>query len=362
MIRLVVPILILLLLLTGAVWALRGFKLPQFALAPMEQEATPSSNKRDTDKTTPEEEAAATTSGPAGDQKAGDSQAPASDPNASFDIARIDPKGVSVFAGRAEPGARVTVMGDGQAIGTAEADDNGEWTLATEHEFADADPKLALRTKSAAQAEAEDKAEAARRAKEKPIVAAEEDKSRSSGATAVTSQMLENLRGMVNDARNESEANEVAAASPEQMPQDSDDDSVETDHAAAVKAALPVHSEPSPVKSVPLPIMFVFNEATMTDEGREAASLLLQYLKLKHFGAITLTGHADERGTNALNMSLSSERLETVAQFLKDNGYEGRLTLVPKGETEPFTGVDRDEFSQDDLYQLDRRVELVVTP
>lgn len=356
MIRLVVPILILLLLLTGAVWALRGFKLPQFALAPMEQEATPS-NKSATDNTPPEEKSAATTNRPAGD-----GQAPASDPNASFDIARIDPKGVSVFAGRAEPGSRVTVMGDGQAIGTAEADENGEWTLATEHEFKDADPQLALRTKSAAQAEAEAKAAAARRAKEKPIVAAEEDKSRGSGATAVTSQMLENLRGMVNDARNESEANEVAAASPEQMPENGDETNVETDHATAVKAALPVRSEPSAVKSVPLPIMFVFNEATMTDEGREAASLLLQYLKLKHFGAITLTGHADERGTNDLNMTLSSERLDTVAQFLKDNGYEGRLTLIPKGESEPFTGVDRREFSQDDLYQLDRRVELVVTP
>lgn len=361
MIRLVVPILILLLLLTGAVWALRGFKLPQFALAPTEQEATPSSNKSASDKTAPEEKSAARADGPAGDQTAGDSQAPTSDPNASFDIARIDPKGVSVFAGRAEPGSRVTVMGDGQAIGTAQADENGEWTLATEHEFAGSDPQLALRTKSAEQAQAEAK-EAARRAKEKPIVAAEKDRSHGAGATAVTSQLLENLRGMVNDARNESEASEVAAASPEQLPQESDEESVATDRATAVKAALPVRSEPSQVKSVPLPIMFVFNEATMTDEGREAASLLLQYLQLKHFGSVTLTGHADERGTNALNMTLSSERLDTVAQFLKDGGFQGQLRLIPKGESEPFTGVDRHEYTQDDLYQLDRRVELVVTP
>ena len=39
---------------------------------------------------------------------------------------------------------------------------------------------------------------------------------------------------------------------------------------------------------------FVYNEATLTLEGRKAARLLLEYLTLKKFGSVTLSGHADE--------------------------------------------------------------------
>jgi hypothetical protein len=51
-----------------------------------------------------------------------------------------------------------------------------------------------------------------------------------------------------------------------------------------------------------------------------------------------------------------------VAAYLKKGGYKGKLNLIPKGETEPFTGVDRSQYSRDELYQLDRRVELITTP
>lgn len=347
MIRLIVPILILLLLLSGAVWALRGFKLPEFALAPFEQEATPSSPS----KTKPSDKQAAS-----GEKSTSDNA------NTSFDIARIDPTGVSVFAGRADPGSRVTVMGDGQAVGTAQADENGEWTLATEHHFATSDPKLALLTKSAAQAQAEDKAKAAKLAEQREVIRASEGQPTGTGAAEVTTQLLKNLEGMVEDARSEMQTKEVAAADPSDLPPEAVEGDVSAPGAAAMKAALPLRIEPSPRKSVPLPIMFVFNEANMTDEGRKAASLLLEYLQIKHFNGITLTGHADERGTDALNMALSRERLEAVAHYLKAGGYDGRLTLLPKGETEPFMGVDRSQYSKEDLYQLDRRVELIITP
>jgi hypothetical protein len=60
-------------------------------------------------------------------------------------------------------------------------------------------------------------------------------------------------------------------------------------------------------------------------------------------------------------MNLSKERLETVARFLKAGGYGGELELIPKGKREPFTGVVRSEYPLEDLYQLDRRVELVIS-
>ncbi len=62
----------------------------------------------------------------------------------SFDIARIDPNGISVFAGRAEPRSLVTITADGKEIGTAEADENGEWTLTPDASIPNPDAKLAL--------------------------------------------------------------------------------------------------------------------------------------------------------------------------------------------------------------------------
>lgn len=109
---------------------------------------------------------------------------------------------------------------------------------------------------------------------------------------------------------------------------------------------------------IPVPIMFVYNEATLTPEGRRAAALLLEYLTLKKLDAVELTGHADERGSDAYNYELSRERLDAVAVLLKDGGYAGTLKLTPKGKTEPYMGVDRSAYRGEALYQLDRRVEL----
>src|SRR5688572_32632535 len=102
--RLAVPILIvLLMLLAGAVWALFvHLDLPQLA-GPPSQPAAISGQE-----TAPEIAASGPTEGPA-----------ASGVQASFDVARIDPQGTSVFAGRAEPGSTVTIMDEGKAIGTA---------------------------------------------------------------------------------------------------------------------------------------------------------------------------------------------------------------------------------------------------
>jgi hypothetical protein len=47
-----------------------------------------------------------------------------------------------------------------------------------------------------------------------------------------------------------------------------------------------------------------------------------------------------------------------VERILRQGGYDGQLKLSPKGKSEPFTGVDRTKFTQEALFQLDRRVEL----
>ncbi|MEM8976628.1 MAG: hypothetical protein AAGD43_31590, partial [Pseudomonadota bacterium] len=66
----------------------------------------------------------------------------------------------------------------------------------------------------------------------------------------------------------------------------------------------------------------------------------------------------DERGSHKLNYELSSARLQTVYRYARANGYSGELILRPHGKRQPFAGVDRAKYSRQQLYQLDRRVEL----
>lgn len=47
----------------------------------------------------------------------------------SFDVVRIDPTGRAVIAGRAAPGAEVSVRVDGEIVATATADRRGEWVV-----------------------------------------------------------------------------------------------------------------------------------------------------------------------------------------------------------------------------------------
>ncbi len=335
-------------LFAGAVWALFGYlDLPQLA-------QTPPASKSDAP--VPGNvpgNVAGDVPGAAAKQGAASS---AQDLTASFDVARIDPKGTSVFAGRAEPGARVTIMGEGKPIGTADADENGEWTFAVEHKFASANPDIGLVVKPAAQVKRETAAKAAVAgfAEKREELAAKPDAGERPTASAVTSHLLKDFEGMVEEARTAELDKGMAAKTEPAVPANT----------PAANGVTAVNLAPSTTvrKTIPVPITFVFDEANFTDEGRKAAGLLLEYLRLKHFDKVSLTGHADERGSDELNMTLSKERLDTVARYLREGGFKGELSLIPKGKTEPFTGVVRSQYPQEELWQLDRRVELIIAP
>lgn len=232
----------------------------------------------------------------------------------AFDVARISPDGWSVFAGTAPPHSHVTVTADGKPVGTAKADERGEWSLVADHEFTRNDPLLGL---SASPGEsAQQMAGAGYRQPETKAAA---------GGLDPSASMMQNFESLV-----------AAARDPEQ----------------------PSRSQAAVHAPVPVPIQFVFREATFTENGRKAMELLLEYLKIKQPESVVLTGHADERGSDAFNLELSRERLDAVANYLRENGFTGHLVLIPKGSSEPYLGVDRSLFDRDTLWQLDRRVEL----
>ena len=62
----------------------------------------------------------------------------------SFDVVRVSPSGQAVIAGRAKPGAEVTVLDDGMPLGTVQADKRGEWVLVPEKSLAGGDRELSL--------------------------------------------------------------------------------------------------------------------------------------------------------------------------------------------------------------------------
>ena len=273
-------------------------------------------------------------------------------------VARISGSGsASVFAGSAAPGASVTVLENGVPVASAKANGNGDWSLVTEHQFASGDPKITLSTGD--KMPPGDDSTAAPPGAQLP---------QSAGPVAATEaspsvQVLKKFERIVASAREEAQAQSSgdsaaagASTPPATVP-------VAAQPTADVGAMSP---SPAPLRdsahlssaTIPVPMTFVFDEATLTPDGEKTAHLLLEYLLLKKFTSVTLSGHADERGTAEYNMELSRRRLDTVSAFLRNGGYHGKLDLVPKGATEPFNGVDRSKFSRDDLLQLDRRVEL----
>jgi nucleoid-associated protein YgaU len=72
---------------------------------------------------------------------------PASETGPRFDVARIDPDGVAVIAGRAAPGARVELLRGGETLDSAVADSGGQFVM-TPQKLPSGQYELTLRAKT----------------------------------------------------------------------------------------------------------------------------------------------------------------------------------------------------------------------
>jgi hypothetical protein len=76
-------------------------------------------------------------------------QAKASDAvRPTFDVVRAEPTGELIMAGRAEPGSTVIVENNGRAIGSTQADANGEWLIQPETPIGKGEHSLQLKSQS----------------------------------------------------------------------------------------------------------------------------------------------------------------------------------------------------------------------
>jgi outer membrane protein OmpA-like peptidoglycan-associated protein len=121
------------------------------------------------------------------------------------------------------------------------------------------------------------------------------------------------------------------------------------------------------VESVPLPINFNTDEATLTPVGQKAAEELGEAVAEQHVRTVTLVGHTDIRGDHNYNVGLSLRRAEAVRAFLQDylksKNASAKILVDGKGPDEPFDrNVLGHPIGDEDGWALDRRVEWVRDP
>ncbi len=266
------------------------------------------------------------------------SQAKPVDDLPKFDVARLDAEGASVFAGRAAPNQRVTILIDGREFATTLADSDGNWAIAIERSIPPGRIELAL-VATGPEPGRSNRGQVVHVNVAASKVATAERKDRVAPPTARPvlpkaaeldpKAALKNFEAFVDRAR-----------------------------AAAVEDPASLSAVQS---SVPVPITFLMGKADMTADGGIAAQLLADYLRIIKPRSIALTGHADSRGADSYNMDLSLKRLVAIEQFLRASGYGGEQKLIPLGEHAPYRKIDRTKLTLDEIYQVDRRVELQVT-
>ena len=71
-------------------------------------------------------------------------ESPNGETSPSFDIVTVSPDGETVLAGRAEPGATVTIRVNGETIGSVLADNNGEWVFVPQTSLSEGARELEL--------------------------------------------------------------------------------------------------------------------------------------------------------------------------------------------------------------------------
>ncbi len=110
-------------------------------------------------------------------------------------IAQISSNGPSVFGGTAAPFSQVTVLDGSTPVGTATANDRGDWSMVTEYQFANTSPNINLRA-GAMPGNATASASELPKISAPPSVAA-------SGHESPATQILKKFEGVVAAAREE---------------------------------------------------------------------------------------------------------------------------------------------------------------
>ena len=101
-------------------------------------------------------------------------------------------------------------------------------------------------------------------------------------------------------------------------------------------------------------VYFEFDKSNLTSKSLQTLKSAVNALNENSSIMITLSGHADERGTREYNLALGQRRAEAVSDYFVLNGIDkDRITVRSYGEERPLA-LGQDEES----YSKNRRVEI----
>ncbi len=88
-------------------------------------------------------------------------------------------------------------------------------------------------------------------------------------------------------------------------------------------------------------VYFSTDSVDLTPEAQQTLSKQAQWLAQYPQYAITVEGHADERGTREYNIALGARRATAVRNFLAQNGINaGRMRTISYGKERPVAVCD----------------------
>ena len=103
-------------------------------------------------------------------------------------------------------------------------------------------------------------------------------------------------------------------------------------------------------------LLFETNKSTLRSEHFETLNSIVDYLRAHPERSVRISGHTDNIGNEAHNLSLSKQRADVVAEYLMSNGIDRvRVETVGLGSAKPIT-----VNSTDAGRKKNRRVELLI--
>lgn len=109
---------------------------------------------------------------------------------------------------------------------------------------------------------------------------------------------------------------------------------------------------------MPENVTFATNSATLSANARDALTAASKTLVQYPDTTLTINGHTDNTGSDAINDPLSRNRAQSVASFLQSQGVAGsRLTTAGHGSRQPVASNATPEGRAQN-----RRVEILINP